>query len=176
MLCSCYAWGKMLMSEFMRLSACLTPRVLQPFPLREISSRDFGLLTISYEILDKLFLSNPLFPRWHPYHHDDSTPPCMFEQLCFGLLVPWYPQFPLAALYIPSPLLSWFLEVRFFAPAPSNISVVATHGRPERLSSSPQVTEPCRPLGLSFLALGMVPHIWVQACFKLGNAELSSLA
>jgi len=66
------------MSKFMRLSACLTPRVLQPFPLREISFRDFELLTISYEILDKLFLGNPLSPRWRLYHRDDSTPPCRF--------------------------------------------------------------------------------------------------
>jgi len=66
------------MSEFMRLSACLTPRVLQPFPLREISSRDFELLTICYEILGKLFLGIPRFPRWRLYHRDDSTPPCRF--------------------------------------------------------------------------------------------------
>jgi len=49
-----------------------------PSPLREILSRDFGLLTISYEILGKLFLGNPQIPRWHLYPRDDSIPPCLF--------------------------------------------------------------------------------------------------
>jgi len=82
----------------MRLSACLTPRVLQSFPLKEISSRDFELLTNSYEILGKLLLDNPWFRRWHLYHHDDSTQLYRFLPLCSWLLVPWYLLYSLVAL------------------------------------------------------------------------------
>ena len=63
--------------------------MLQPFPLNEISSRDFELLIISYEILGKLLLGNPLSPRWHLCHLDDSTQLCKFSKLYFWLLAPY---------------------------------------------------------------------------------------
>jgi len=135
-LCSCkclYMLSETLMHALH--SGCYSPS-----PLKEISSRNFGLLTISYKILGKPPLGNPRSPRWHLCHYDDSTQLCRFLPPSSWSLTPWCLLYSLVSLRTPGLPLSWYLGVWSFVQVLLDTFLIGTRGIPKRLNLTLQAT------------------------------------